>query len=149
MAGRIGIARAAEQAIAVDTAETIVQLLAAANHAILIDEIGIGFDSVAATDEPVLVELVRQSDAGTSSSLTIVKADDNQGDTFDTSALSVITAEPTTGDVLRSWRVHPQAGLIYQPTERAPLIVKAAGRLGLRVTSKEALNCFGYIQFIE
>jgi len=147
--GRIGIAQTIIQAIAAATVETMVQIIAAANHGAMVDEISVGFSSTSATHEPVLVDLIRQTSAGTSSALTVVKADESFSDTFDTTALSVFTAEPTSGDILRSWKIHPQAGLIYQPTERAPIWVGAGNRLGLRVTSANALNCFAYIQFIE
>lgn len=148
MAGRMGIARLSD--VTTGTAvKTMVQVIAAANHAIEIVEVGISFNGVNNTHEPILVELLRQTDAGTSTALTPIKADDSGGDTLDTLARHTATGEPTSGDILRSWRIHPQTGMVYQLHDRAPIVVGAADRVGLRVTAANACDADTYICFVE
>lgn len=134
MAGRIGIAT--EPGIATGTAlKTLIQLAAAANHAIKINEVAIGFHGVDNVQEPILVQLVRQTTAGTMTSLTLFKNDDSVADSLDTSAQHTATVEPTTTDILRSWTVHPQTGLAFMFPEDTRPLVGAGDRVGLIVTS--------------
>lgn len=146
MAGRIG--HITRLAIATGTAlKTMVQLVAATNHAIKILEIAIGFDGVSATQEPVLVTLTRQTDAGTMSSLTPVKGDDSVADTLDTTAQHTATSEPTAGDVLKVWKVHPQQQIVIAFGDG--IMVGAGDRIGLVVTSPDAHNADVHIEFEE
>ncbi len=148
MALRQGIAKLAGVATGT-SAKTLIQLVAAANHAIQVVECGIGFHGVNNTHEPILVELLRQTDAGTMSALTLVKGDDSNGDTLDTTAQHTATAEPSAGDILRAWTVHPQTGLVYQAHDLAPIVVGAGDRLGLRVTAANNVNADAYLVFVE
>lgn len=148
MAGRTGIVTLTGVATGTDP-KTLIQLVAAANHAVEIKEVGIGFHGVNNTHEPILVQLIRQSTAGTMSAATPVKADDSGGDTFDTTAQHTATAEPTGGDVLRSWTVHPQTSLIFQTHDEAPIIIGAGDRVGLVVTAANSVSSDSYICFVE
>lgn len=148
MAGRYGIAR--KEGMATGTsAKTLLQVVAAPNHAIKINEVSIGFHGTSNTAEPVKVELLRQTTAGTMSALTPVNADDSVADTLDTTAQHTATSEPTAGDILRTWAVHPQTGLVVQAHDLAPIIVGAGDRLGLRVTAAADVNADAYISFEE
>ena len=148
MAARQGIAKLTGVATGT-SAKTLIQLAAATNHAIEIVEVGIGFHGTSNTEEPILVELLRQTDAGTMSALTINSADDSGGDTFDTSAYHTATVEPSAGTVLRAWTVHPQTGFVYQAHDKAPIIVGAGDRIGLRATSADGADSDSYICFVE
>lgn len=148
MAGRRGICTLTGVATGT-AAKTLIQVVAATNHAVEITEVGVGFHGVNNTHEPILVELLRQTDAGTMSSLTPKAADDSIADTFDTTAQHTATGEPTGGDVLRAWTVHPQTGLVYQVSERAPIIVGAGDRVGLRVTAANSVDSDSYVLFTE
>lgn len=148
MAGRVGIA--AQAGISTGTsAKTLLQLIAAANHAIKVLEVLIGFHGTSNTAEPILVQLVRQSSAGTMSALTAVKGDDSVADSLDTTAQHTATSEPTTGDVLRSWTVHPQTGLHVQAHDLGPIMVGAGDRIGLRVTAAADVNADATLVFEE
>jgi hypothetical protein len=149
MAGKCGIALQKSIALGVATAKTVIQLVAAANHPIDLTEISVGFDATDSTFEAVEVELVRQTTAGTATALTIVKANDSDADTFDTTAQHSATVEPTTTDVLRIWRIHPQTGYAYQLSTAAPIHVGAADRVALRITSANAVNVDAYMTFEE
>lgn len=148
MAGRQGIAVKAD--ITTGTSiKTLLQLIAAANHAIEIVEISYSGHGVNNTHQPHLIELVRQTTAGTMTALTTVKADDSVADSLDTTAQHTATAEPTAGDVLRAWTVHPQTGMIYQLHDLAPIVVGAGDRVGLRVTAADSIIVDAYIAFVE
>lgn len=148
MAGMIAIARS--NGIATGTSlKTLLQIVAATNHGLKILEIGIGFHGTSNTAEPILVNLYRQTTAGTMTSLTLVKQDDSNGDTIDATAQHTATAEPTAGDILREWTVHPQTGLVYQVPELAPIKVGAGDRVGLTVTAGASVNADCYIVFEE
>jgi len=148
MARRFGIAQQA--GITTGTSKkTLIQLIAADNHAVAVIEFGVSFDGTSNTDTPILVQLIRQTDAGTMSSLTPVKADDSNGDTLDTSAQHTATAEPTSGDILESYRVHPQTGIVKAFNRDTELIVGAGDRLGLVVTAAVSVTAEAFIKFEE
>ncbi len=150
MAGRIGQATiTTEEALGAATAETIVQVVAATNHSIKILAWGVFFDGASPTAEPVVVKLARQTTAGTSSALGVVKWDDSGADTFDTTALQDFSAEPTGGDVLEMRNVHPQDGYeAFYPIGQE-IIVGAGDRIGIVCTAPAAVNALAYIRFEE
>ncbi len=147
MARRIGIATA--KAVATGTAaKTLLQIIAPANQSVVVREIGISFHGVNNTHEPITVELVRQTTAGTVTSVTPVKGDDGSSDSLLTTAGKNATAEPTTTDTLAVWAVHPQTGLVV-PFPDAEIVAKGGGRIGLRVTAANDVNSDCYIRFEE
>src|SRR4051794_32972840 len=93
------------------TTKTIVQVVPASNTPVRIVEIGVSFNGITTTDVPVLVQLLRQSTAGTSSSLTPAAEQESGGKSAVATALKTFTAEPTTTTILRDWYVTPVAGL--------------------------------------
>src|SRR5438067_1781420 len=88
--------------------KTILQVVAASNHGVLIDEWSISFTGISNTATPILVQVMRQTTAGTMSSLTPVKDPDDTDETLQTTAQHTATAEPTASDVLFREEVHPQ-----------------------------------------
>jgi len=148
MAGRRGVALQKDMATGTDL-KTLLQLIAAANHAVDIIEVGISFHGENNTHEPITVDLLRQSTAGTMSALTPVKADDSQGDTLDTTAQHTATVEPTPGEVLRVWAVHPQTGFVWQRHDLAEIRLGAGDRVGLRVHAAVTVKADAYICFEE
>ena len=152
MAAKQGIALQKAVALAAATPKTVLQLVAAANHGIEITEVSLGFDGTDNTKKSVLVELVRQTTAGTMTALTIADANDAETDTFDTTAQHSATAEPTGAggaEVMRHWRVHPQGGGVIPIQDLAGVHVKAGGRIGLRLTADSAVNVDPYVCFTE
>lgn len=113
-------------------AQTMLQIAAPANQRVLVHEIAISFQGISTTDTPILVEVLRQTTAGTMSSLTPVKNNNGDDETIQTTAQHTATVEPTGGDVLASRYVHPQSHFIFYLPE--PIVVKGGGRLGVRVT---------------
>lgn len=121
--------------------KTILQAVAAANHALAVHEIAISFAGTSNTAAPILVEVVRQSDAGTSSAATPVKDPDDSAETLQVTGRKTITSEPTTGDVLEAYYVHPQTGYTWQAQFAKHIKVGGGDRLGVRVTAAADVNC--------
>ena len=138
-----------EEALGAATTETVLQLVAAANHRVKLKEWGVFFDGVSVTAEPVLVEIVRQSSDGTSSALTPVKVDDSLPETLQTTARDKFSgAEPTSGDVLDAIQVHPQQGWKEVDSDYI-YIVGGGDRIAIRVTAPAAVNCKASMKFEE
>lgn len=121
--------------------KTIAQAVAAANHGALVDEISVSFQGVSNTGEPILVEVVRQTDAGTTSALTPVKDPDDTDETLQLTARHTATAEPTTTDVLMREFVHPQTGWTWQAPFGRQIKIGGGDRLGVRVTAGADVGC--------
>lgn len=131
-------------------AKTILQIVAAANHRVLLGEIGIFFEGAVPTGTPIKVDLVRQSDAGTgSAAATVIKVDESTDETLQTTAIKGCTTEPTTTSIVWTALVHPTAGERWQAplTEKIPC--KGGTRLGLRVTAAASINCLASLDFEE
>lgn len=141
----------ADVALSAATAKTILNVINAANGLIRIVELGVSFDGVSSTAEPVTVELCSstQATAGTSTSHTIVQT---RGPTRTVQATAArnYTAEPTTLTVIRRWLVHPQSGIVIQfPLGREPEQVTTADGLCIRCTAPATVNAQAYIEFEE
>lgn len=137
-----------EIALAAATAKTVLQLVAAANHPVAVKGFGVSFDGTSATAEPVQVDILRQTTAGTMSAATPVE-ETNTGTTLQTTAQKTATAEPTAGNVLRRYEVHPQAGILEKFTIEDELILAGGGRLGIRCTAPANVNVTAHISFEE
>src|SRR5262245_33656263 len=95
------------------SAKTLAQIVAAANHGVLLEEVSISFDGTSNTATPIKVDILRQTTAGTMSALTLVKDPDDTDETLQTTAQHTATAEPTASDVLATEHVHPQQGYTW------------------------------------
>ena len=141
MSGIQGYMEVSSITVAAEATDTLIQLVAGTNHPIKILSWGIGFNSIAAADEPIRCQLLIQTTAGTASGSTTVRRwDRTQTGTFDTSGkVGPYTAEPTPSDEFPVKLVHPSSGYeIYYP-EGKEIVVASAERIGLRVLSG-ALN---------
>jgi hypothetical protein len=133
--------KGATAAIATGTsAKTLAQIVAAANHKVLIDGVRISFNGVSSTAEPIKVDILRQTTAGTMSALTLVKDPDDWSETMQTTAQHTATAEPTSGDVLHSQYVHPQQGTVWEFAFSRTIAIGGGDRLGVRVTAAASVN---------
>lgn len=121
-------------------AKTLLQIVAPANHRLKISELAVSFQGVNPIGLPILVQVARQSSAGTMSALTPVKVNDGDPETLLTTAQHTATAEPTTGDVLLSEQVHPQTGYTWQATWGHEIIIPGGGKLGIIVTADASVN---------
>lgn len=121
-------------------AKTLLQLTAAANHAVLVREFSISFKGVSNTAAPIKVDVLRQTTAGTMTALPLVKDPPDANETLQTTAQHTATAEPTAGDVLMSELVHPQTGFSWQAAYGEAIKIGGGERLGIRVTAGADVN---------
>lgn len=127
------------------SAKTILQVVAAANHGLKIDEVSISFKGTSNTATPIKVDVLRQTTAGTMTSLTPVKDPDDSDETLQVTAQHTATAEPTAGDVLMSELVHPQQGYTWQAPFGREIKVGGGDRLAVRVTAAADVNCIARV----
>jgi len=135
--------------------KTLIQLLAPSDQKTLIQTFGVGFQGVTSTDIPVLIELARQTDAGTpggdGGALTLIKHNSQDGETFRTTAQkgrsdsAAWTANPTTTDVLWRFPCHPQSGVVYGPPPGWEYLANEGERIGLLVTAAVAITAVAFI----
>lgn len=132
MAGLELIANSGTQALAADTAETVLQLTTATNHRIKIKGFSVTLAGTSARD--LIVRVLRQSSAGTSgTSVTPVKVDTGADETIQTSAATNFSAEPTSGDVLQYKRLQSSYEKSFPLGQE--LLVPGASRIAVEVTS--------------
>lgn len=149
MAAFQGVATITEQALGAATQETVLQLVAAANHRVKLLQWGVFFDGTSVSEAPVQVVLQRQSTAGTSSANTPVKIDDSLAETLQTTARDAFTVEPTSGDILWAGEVHPQSGYSEILPLGQEIIIGGGDRIGIRCTAPAAVNARAFMKFEE
>jgi hypothetical protein len=118
--------------VAANTTKTLLQLLAATNVRFRVRRISVAVKGAAQADKPVKLILMRQSTAGTMTSLTLTKQDTDAAETLQTTAQHTATAEPTSGDEI--WTAHANAfggQAVYIPTDPSGLVINGGDRLGL------------------
>lgn len=148
MAGLDCVAQTAEIALTAATAKTVLQLVAPANQRLKIKGWGVFFDGTSASAEPVQARVLRQTTAGTMTSLTPVKTCAGS-ETVQATAQHTATAEPTAGDVLDVVEVHPQSGFEKQITPDMKMEVPGGGRVGIECTAPAGVNVRAKIFFEE
>lgn len=121
--------------------KTIAQLVAAANHAVLVEEVSVSFQGVTTTGEPIKVDVLRQTTGGNMDTLTPVKDPDDSDETLQVTARQAATGEPTAGDVLMSEFVHPQQGYTWTLGFGRQIKIGGGDRLGVRVTAAADVGC--------
>lgn len=146
------VARISAVAAASAAAKTLVQVATTSTKRILVKSWEVSFDGADSTKTPCLVELLRQTTAGTASALTPVK-NDQGSETVISSAQQTFTVEPTAGDILHSVYLSPAGGIFsYQfPLGDEP-VVGVSGWIGVRVTTVAGSgtpNCSAFIKFLE
>jgi hypothetical protein len=149
MARLLGSARSTGISLGAATVETCIQLVAATNHRVALVGYGIGGRGTSNTDTPGVIDILRQTTAGTASALTVYKLDDSIADSLVTTAQETFTAEPTAGDILRTHTVHPQAALDVRDAYSREIIIGGSDRLGLRATYAQAQTVDAYMDFEE
>jgi hypothetical protein len=152
MAARYTVETTGDVALSAATAKTILSVICAANAPLRLTEIGVSFDGVTATAEPVTVELCSstQATAGTSTSQTPVQTG-GPTRTAQAGGARNYTAEPTVLTVLKRWLVRADGGLLVLqfPLGREPEQVTTADALCIRCTAPATVNAQAYIEFEE
>ncbi len=154
--GKRGFIEDSAISLAAATTKTLVQLVAATNHGITIVSFGVGFNSIAAGDEPIQCRLQIQTSAGTSGASTKINHRNHALDgheTFDTTGRDLFTVEPSKDTNFPTRLIHPTSGFEIWYPEGGPIEIGSAERIGLEVISG-TLNitltkASGFIDFVE
>ena len=148
MAGILGMAQI--DGVATGTSKkTLLQLVAASNHRVKVSEWGISFNGTSTTAAPIEVEIARQSDAGTATSLTLQKIDADGDETLQTTGQHTATSEPTESAVIRREYVHPQAGYTWQAPFGQEIVINGGDRLAIVVTAGASVSAQAHFVFEE
>lgn len=142
MARLLAVFSTAEIAAAVGANKTMLQILAPANHRVVVKRVGVYFDGISPTEQPIEIMAARQTTVGGGSSgCTPVKLDNSLAETIQTSGIMGCTSEPTTTDIVEVCEAHPQQSYewIYPLTEE--IVVAGGTRLGIIVKAPQAVNC--------
>lgn len=137
-----------EIALTAATAKTILQIVAPTNQRLALCSFSVAFDGISGSAEPVQVDILRQTTAGTMTAATVVR-EGVGSETIQTSAQKNATAEPTAGDVLRRYNIHPQTGYERVFTLDEELLISGGSRLGLRCTAPANVNVVGHMTVEE
>lgn len=134
-------------ALVAGVAKTVVQIVAPTNQRLDVRGFLTTFKGISPTETPILIELMRQADAGTSSA-GAPKRDAPGSETLQSTSRKAFTVEPGAGDVLREFFIHPQGGheRVFDVGE---IQVEGGGRLGLRITSPQTATCRASISATE
>lgn len=125
------------------SAKTILQIVAAANHGVILKSWSIEFAGTSNTAAPIRVDILRQTDAGTmgTSASTIVKDPDDTDETLQTTRQDTSSSEPSAGGILETHYVHPQTGLGWSYSSDSRIKIGGGDRVGWRVTAAADVNC--------
>lgn len=155
-----GLGSGAVVALAGATAKTVLNLIASTTITAQLIELAVSFDGTTPTNTPVLVQLLKstQAGAGTGTAVTMIQSR-NLGNTSGGGAAAALTAtaaysaEPTVFSPLKSWLVSPTSGLLVQfPLGREPEVpLTAANAFGLaiRCNAPQAVNVRAYMEFVQ
>lgn len=135
-------------ALVAATAKTVLNLATPASIRARITGIQVSFDGVTAGNVPALVELLRQTNAGTTTSVTPVAFDPAAPSSLCTAGKNA-SVEPTGTTVIRSWRVSPNGGVLIVPLLGADMVtMPVSGFLGIRCTAAQVVNVNAEISFL-
>lgn len=135
--------------LAAGVAKTVMQVKAI-NVPLVLASLSVGFQGTNNTDAAVLVELVRQTNGGTMTSLTPRLKDNGITYTPNMTAQHTATVEPTdSGVVLDSQTIHPQTSAKYPFSDNAETIVDAGTWLGIRLTAAANVTCVPSLEVEE
>jgi hypothetical protein len=122
------------------TTKTFFTGKAPANQRLKIKGIEIFGKGTSNTDTPVKVEMgliTSDAVAGTTTPTTTP----NDGDLAETpqgTYKTTYASEPTYGNIMRTWEVHPQTGLVVYLPLHDEIILKGGQEFGIRMTSNQA-----------
>jgi hypothetical protein len=130
--------------------KTLVQLVAPSNHRVKVVGVRIGFHGTSNTNEPILVELVRQTSTAASTTCTPTKINAADDETLQTTGNYLFTSESTPGDIVETFpSCHPQAGFSYDYPLGQEVHVVGGTKLALRVTAAQSVTADGQLKFEE
>ena len=123
------------------TTKTLLQILAAANHAAKLIEWSVSFDGISNVAAPIAVVLEFQTGTGSGGDvLTAKKMNPDDSEVVQTTALSNIdgSTQPSSGDEIMGEQVHPQGGYTWQAPFGGHIKVPGGIRIGIKVITPGA-----------
>jgi len=137
-----------EIALSANTAKTLLTIVAPSNIRVLLKGIEIFFKGTSSTDTPVKVDIFRFSTDGTGTSQNFYVNDENAGETVQTTGKNNYSAEPTLGNIIKTWEIHPQTGLVVYFPPGEEIVIKGGNKLGIRATptQSETVSLNGYLE---
>jgi len=124
--------------------KTFLQIIAAAGHRVRCQSIGIASSGTSSTDPPFLVQIVRQTTAGTMTAGTngtnLSRKNDTDAETIQTTTRVNATVEPTTTDIIWEMYVHPQSPYKEYFPLGQEIYIPNGERLGVRITTSAAIT---------
>ena len=135
-------------ALVAATAKTVLNIASPATIRMRVTGIQISFDGVTAGNAPVLVELLRQTSAGTVTAVTPAATDPAAPAALGTAGKNA-SAEPTGPTVIKTFRLSPNGGTAFVPLVGADMItVPVSGFFGIRCTAANNVNCNAEIAYL-
>lgn len=116
------------------------QIVAAASVPVSIEEIAVTFDGTSPSAAPVGIALIDQTTNGGTLATTTLPTVLDQHNTETPQTVMGLTWTTTTTSVSLLWHVnvHPQAGIVWKPP--VPIVIKGAGKMGLRLLAAASVN---------
>lgn len=141
MAGNHFKAIAPEVSTGTSGAKTHIEIIAAANHGVMIKRISVAFQGVIVTQEPYIVRVQRVTTTGTGTAITPKQTQEGWPDTLQVTGKKDFSVEPTLGDVIDEMPVHPQGGWIDVIQFDSPTFVQGGKGLAVVIVSTVAVDC--------
>lgn len=147
MAGIKCVACSGAQALAASTAETVLQILTASNHRVVLLGYSITVAGTSAVD--LSVRVLRQTSAGTAGTTSglITKLDTSSAETIQTSASTNFSAEPSASDVLQYKKLQGSYEKYFPMGQE--IILPGSTRLGIEVTAATTATVAAEFYFEE
>lgn len=130
------------------TVQTLVQVTSPSGGYCSVVGWGISFEGVTAANEPVLVDLLRQTTAGTAAAFTPLPLNLN-GRAAASTAQNTFTVEPTASSILHPEYVDPEGGFSVLYEERLRPVFNNGAAIGLRALANDTVNATAWLQFEE
>lgn len=149
MSGLYG-ASSSSVSLSAATVKTVINLTGISTSRAKIVAWGISFNGTTTSAVPVTVDFLRQVSAGTGTAINEPPFD-TVYPTAGVAARANFSAEPSAGDILESYFIHPQGGILIKeyPPGREVILDDATVYIGIRVNAPAAVSCIAWIQWEE
>ena len=138
-------------ALTAATAKTVLQLVTPATTRAKVVGFSVSFNSVTSTDAPAVVDLLRQTDAGTGgTAATLSPLDPDAPAALSSGLYDINSAEPTPANVLWTGYVTPVGGLfVYNFADGEEPVLDFSNRIGIRINSPAAVSAITTFTYAE
>jgi hypothetical protein len=137
--------------LSASTAKTVLQLATPSTTRAKVVGFSVSFNSVTTSDAPAVVDLLRQTTAGTGgTSATLAALDPDAPASLSTGLYDISSAEPTGGNVLWTGYVTPVGGLfVFNFADGEEPVLDVSNRIGIRINSPAAVSAIATLTYAE